>query len=320
MKEPDVPRLGISSCLLGQPVRYDGQHKLDHRLRDQLGAYVQYVPVCPEVEAGFGTPREAMRLVGTPEAPRLYTIQSRRDVTGPMQRWIKRRIRELEKERLDGYIFKSKSPSSGMERIKLYPSPEGGMPSKKGVGLFARAFMDRFPLLPVEDEGRLYDDAIRENFIERVFVMHRWNGMISRPVRPAHLQAFHAAHKLLLMAHAPQAYREIGPLVAGATTANIQSVLTPYITQCMEALKRHATRPRHINVLQHCAGYFKKELTADEKREWSDLIADYREGLLPLLVPVTLLNHYTRKYGKDYLAGQYYLQPHPAELALRNHP
>ena len=311
-------RLGISTCLLGEPVRYDGQHKLDVWLRDRLGAFAEYVPVCPEVEAGFGTPREAMRLVGTSEAPRLYTQRTKQDVTEQMQRWIARRIRELENERLDGYIFKSKSPSSGMERVKLYPSPEGGTPCKQGVGLFARAFMDRFPLLPVEDEGRLHDEAIREHFIERVFVMHRWNTMRRGRVDVADLQAFHAAHKLLLIAHSPQTYRDLGPLTARVTRANLRASLDEYIITCMNGLKRPATPARHINVLQHIAGYFKNELSADEKQELAEIFAAYRSGQVPLIVPITLLNHYIRKFGNEYLAGQVYLHPHPAELALRN--
>ncbi|MDD2237415.1 MAG: DUF523 and DUF1722 domain-containing protein [Kiritimatiellae bacterium] len=319
MNSNDRVRLGISSCLLGQPVRYDGQHKLDLWLRDRLGTFADYVPVCPEVESGFGTPREAMRLVGEPEAPRLYTVRTKQDVTETMQHWIRGRLRELGKERLDGYIFKSKSPSSGMERVKLYPSPEGGVPSKKGVGLFARAFMDRFPLLPVEDEGRLHDDALRENFIERVFVMHRWNVMTSTRIRLADFQAFHATHKLLMMAHAPQVYRDLGPLVAQATRTNLKKTMEQYIQTCMLGLKHHATPARHVNVLQHILGYFKKELSADEKKECAELMASYRDGLLPLIVPMTLINHYIRKFGNEYLVNQIYLHPHPAELSLRNH-
>lgn len=312
-------RLGISTCLLGEPVRYDGQHKLDVWLRDRLGAFAEFVPVCPEVEAGFGTPREAMRLIGSPDAPRLYTQRTKQDVTDRMQLWIATRLRELEKERLDGYIFKSKSPSSGMERVKVYPTPDGGMASKNGVGLFARAFMERFPLLPVEEEGRLHDDAIRENFIERVFVMHRWNTMRVGHIGVNDLQAFHTAHKLLLMAHSPQTYRELGLLVARTTRANRSATLDDYIARCMAGLKHPATPARQVNVLQHIAGYFKKELSADDKKECAELIASYRAGQVPLIVPITLLNHYIRKFGSQYLAGQIYLHPHPAELALRNH-
>ena len=319
MKSEDRLRLGISTCLLGEPVRYDGQHKLDIWLRDRLGAFAVYVPVCPEVEAGFGTPREAMRLIGTPEAPRLYTQRTKIDVTEQMERWMASRLRELAAERLDGYIFKSKSPSSGMERVKVYPTPEGGMAVKSGVGLFARAFMEHFPLLPVEEEGRLNDDALKENFIERVFVMHRWNAMRAGSVGVGDLQAFHTAHKLLLLAHSPQTYRELGPLAAQATRANLSATLDDYIARCMEGLKRPATPARQVNVLQHIAGYFKKDIRADEKQEVAEVIASYRAGLVPLIVPITLLNHYIRTFGNEYLAGQIYLHPHPAELALRNH-
>ncbi len=316
---PPAPRirLGISACLLGQPVRYDGGHKLDHFLRDTLGRWVEYVPVCPEVECGLPVPREAMRLVGDPQAPRLVTRRGGVDLTERMLGWAAQRVRELEGEDLCGFIFKSRSPSSGMERVKVYA--ESGMPSSNGVGLFARAFLEHFPLLPAEEEGRLHDPKLRENFIERLFALRRWRDTLARGRRRGHLVEFHTRNKLLILSHSPQHYRELGRLVAHAAEQDTAEVFDRYQTLLMEALRLRTTPAKNANVLEHCAGYFKKQLSADEKRELGELITAYRRGQLPLVVPVTLVTHYVRKYRQPYLAQQTYLQPHPAELQLRNH-
>ena len=313
----DKIRLGISSCLLGEPVRYDGQHKLDCYLRDTLGRYLEFVPVCPEVEAGFGVPRPPMRLEGDPVAPRLVRPHDGADQTERMQAWCRRRVRELEGENLCGYIFKSKSPSSGMERVKVY-SPSG-MPRKVGVGLFARAFMDHFPLLPVEEEGRLHDPALRENFVERIFVMQRWREYLGSAPTLGGLVAFHTAHKLLLMSRSVVAYRAIGRMVAEGRKRPLEDLLAGYEAALLPALKLLATRAKNTNVLQHAMGYLKKALTPDEKAELLELIMAYRAGTTTLTVPMTLLNHYVRKLGVEYLCGQVYMHPHPVELQLRNH-
>ncbi len=310
-------RVGISSCLLGEKVRYDGGHKLDHFLADTLGRFVEYVPVCPEFEAGFGVPREAMRLTGDPAAPRLVTQKTGKDLTGVMNRWIGGRLRELEKAELRGFIFKSGSPSSGMERVKVYD--EKGNSRKSGSGLFARAFMERFPLVPVEDEGRLHDMALRENFIVRLFAYDRWKEECARDGRPAAIIGFHARHKYLLMAHSPAKQKEMGKLVARVREMGRGDFIGRYETLFMEALKCPATVKKNVNVLEHMAGYFRDRLGADEKKELGEVIGQYRRELVPLIVPVTLVRHYVRKYGEEYLAGQYYLEPHPLELKLRNH-
>jgi len=318
MSEPAVPlRLGISRCLLGDPVRYDGGHKLDHYLRDTLGHYVEYVPVCPEVECGLPVPREAMRLVGDPEEPRLVTRKSGQDLTSRMLAWAQNRVAALETEGLCGFVFKSRSPSSGMARVKVY-SP-AGMPSATGVGLFARAFMERFPHLPVEEEGRLHDPELRENFIERLFVMQRWQALCVAGGGRGPLVAFHTRHKLLVMAHSPQHYRELGRLVAAAHSLPEDQLYATYLRQLTTALGRKATPAKHVNVLQHIMGYFKKQLTADEKQELLEGFDAYRQALVPLIVPITLMNHYVRRFEQPYLAEQVYLHPHPAELRLRNH-
>lgn len=312
----DKIRLGISACLLGQNVRYDGGHKLDHFLRDTLGRYVEYVPVCPEVGCGLPVPREAMRLVGTPDAPRLVTVNTGRDLTDQMIRWARRRVEELAAEGLSGFIFKTRSPSSAMTDAKVYD--EKGIPRARGPGLFARIFMERFPLLPVEDEGRLHDDVLRERFIESVFALARWR-QAAEGRAAADIVAFHTANKLLLMAHSPTHLRELGRLVASARELGPVKLRRRYEELLAAALRLTATPAKHTNVLQHAMGYFKHCLTPDEKRELLEVITAYHSGLTPLIVPVTLLSHYVRKYDEPYLKGQSYLHPHPLELRLRNH-
>jgi len=311
-------KLGISSCLLGNKVRYDGQHKYDSWLVDELGHYVDYVPVCPEVECGLLVPREAMRLVGNAEEPKLLTVNTGKDITPQMLSWSEKRIAKLAKENLCGFVFKAKSPSSGMERVKVYPA-KGGAAAKTGVGIFAREFMKSFPLLPVEEEGRLHDPVLRENFIERIFIRHRWQEMLSQKPKAGDIVNFPTRHKLLLMAHSPAHYRSMGKLVAEVRKYAQSDFQTEYLLQLTEAMRKHATPARHQNVMLHILGYFKTDLTAAEKAELIELIDNYRAGLLPLIVPITLLNHYVRKYDKPYLAEQYYLNPHPMELKLRNH-
>lgn len=310
-------RIGISTCLLGEPVRYDGGHKLDHYLRDTLGRFVDWVPVCPEVESGLPVPREAMRLAGEKDAPRLVTARTGIDHTDMMEAWAKSGLLRLEREDLSGFVFKSRSPSSGMRGVKVYgPS---GIPSHSGVGIFARAFMERFPLLPVEDEGRLQDPGLRENFIERVFVFHRWKQGIGNGGRLKDFVAFHTDHKYLILSHSTRHYTELGRLVAHAKEYRPEELRNTYLKTLMEGLKLIATVKKHTNVLQHITGYFKNALSPDEKQELLDVIGDYHKGLVPLVVPVTLLRHYVRKYDEPYLKRQYYLNPHPVELMLRNH-
>ncbi|HRY83518.1 MAG TPA: DUF523 and DUF1722 domain-containing protein [Candidatus Cloacimonadota bacterium] len=311
-------RLGISSCLLGNKVRYDGQHKYDSWLVETLGPYVDYVPVCPEVGCGLPVPRESMRLVGNASAPSLLTTTTGKDITPQMLDYCAKEVPRLASEQLCGFVFKSKSPSSGMERVKVYPV-KGGAASKTGVGIFARAFMEAYPLLPVEEEGRLHDPVLRENFIERIFVMQRWLELISGKAKAGDIVRFHTRHKLLIMAHSVAHYRSLGKLVAAVKDHSYDDFARAYLQELMAALSRPATPARHQNVLQHIMGYFKQELSSAEKTELLEIIERYRAGNYPLIVPITLLNHYVRKYDKDYLAEQFYLNPHPVELKLRNH-
>ena len=311
-------KIGVSSCLLGKEVRYNGGHSHDRYITDILGQHFDFVDVCPEVEAGFGIPRETMRLVGDPDAPRLVTSRTGKDLTDIMATWAKKKVEELEKENLCGFIFKSKSPSSGMERVKVYT--EKGRPgNNKGVGLFALAFMVRFPLIPVEEEGRLHDAVLRENFIERIFALKRWRELAGQQKSRGDLVAFHTGHKLQIMSHSQKHYTEMGRLVARAKDFSPGLLYEQYKAMFMQALTLKATVKKNVNVLQHMAGYFKKMLTGDEKQELQEVIKQYHQGYTPLIVPITLVNHYVRKYNQDYLRKQYYLNPHPFELKLRNH-
>jgi len=310
-------KLGISTCLLGKNVRYDGGHKLDRFLTDTLGQYVEYVPVCPEVECGLPIPRESMHLEGDPDSPRLVTIRTKQDMTDRMVQWARNRIIDLEKEDLCGFIFKSDSPSSGMERVKVYN--EKGIPLKKGVGMFARIFMEHFPLLPVEDEGRLHDPGLRENFIERIFALKRWRAVLQSKESRGNVVDFHTKHKLLILSHSPKHYQMMGMLVAKAKALPIKELYQQYQTILMEALRSKTTSKKNSNVLMHMMGYFREQLSGDEKRELLEVTEAYRKGYTPLIVPVTLIQHYVRKYEQPYLKEQIYLNPHPLELQLRNH-
>jgi len=310
-------RVGISACLLGQEVRYDGGHKRDPFLTDTLGPFVEWVPVCPEVELGLGIPRESIRLEGAPDSPRLVAVKTRTDHTAAMARLARTRVEALAEQELVGYVLKKDSPSCGMERVRVYG--DGGPPARTGVGAFARVLMARLPLLPVEEEGRLHDPALRENFVERLFAYARWRAFVAgRPTRGG-LVEFHTAHKLALLAHDPAAYRRLGVLVAHAKERPLRTVLADYGLEFMTALRVRATPARHANVLEHMLGYCSKALDPAARREVVDVIADHRRGLVPLVVPLTLLKHHVRRLGIAYLSGQTYLDPHPKELMLRNH-
>jgi uncharacterized protein YbgA (DUF1722 family)/uncharacterized protein YbbK (DUF523 family) len=310
-------RLGISSCLLGEAVRFDGGHKRDRFVTDLLGAFVAWVPVCPEVEVGMGIPRPALRLVRRGDAVHMLEIKSGRDHTRSMRRFAARRVRELRCLELCGYVLKKDSPSCGMTRVKVYA--EQGAAKRDGTGLYASALMQAFPNLPVEDEGRLNDPGLRENFIERVFAYRRLRGLFRGRWTNGQVVAFHTAHKLQLMAHAPVAYRGLGRLVAELKGMPRAEFRRRYAGGFMAGLARLATRGRNANVLQHAAGHLKKRLDATSRAELAQLIHDYRQGLVPLVVPITLLRHHVRRHGVDYLDGQVFLEPHPKELMLRNH-
>jgi uncharacterized protein YbgA (DUF1722 family)/uncharacterized protein YbbK (DUF523 family) len=311
-------RLGISACLLGQQVRYDGGHQLDHYLVDTLGQYVEWVPVCPEVEMGLPVPRESMRLEGDPENPRLVAPRSGTDYTERMVEWARMRTDELADEGLHGFVFKKNSPSSGLYRVRVYS--EHGMPERVGTGMFPREMLRRFPLLPMEEEGRLHDAHLRENFIERLFTYHRWTYLLQEDPTPGGVVAFHTAHKLTMMAHSPAQYTKMGRLVAQAGAMDWEELAAEYSRLLMQGLEIIATPGRHTNVLQHLMGYLKRELGTADKAELMALIEDYRQGLVPLIVPLTLLKHHlSRPSVPEWVHKQVYLHPYPKELMLRNH-
>ncbi|HEY9199011.1 MAG TPA: DUF523 and DUF1722 domain-containing protein [Gammaproteobacteria bacterium] len=320
MTQPSQIRIGISSCLLGEQVRFDGNHKHDHYITGTLGEVFEFVPVCPEVGIGLGVPRPTIHLVGPPEAPRALGVKvADLDVTDKLVRYGRRIAGRL--SGLSGYIFKSKSPSCGMERVRLYDGPDrkGGGGGKQGVGLYAREIMRAHPLLPVEEEGRLGDPLLRDNFLECVFTYHRWQKLCAQRLTPKALVEFHTRHKLAVMAHGTEPYRELGRLVADAGKRPIRELADEYAALLMQTLRRRATARRHTNVLMHILGYLKQQLDGADKQELLELIEDYRQDRVPRIVPITLLKHHFRKHPNDYIAGQTYLNPDPSELKLRGY-
>ncbi|HEY7528548.1 MAG TPA: DUF523 and DUF1722 domain-containing protein [Candidatus Deferrimicrobiaceae bacterium] len=310
-------RILISSCLLGEKVRYDGGHKRDPFLVETLGRFVEYVPVCPEVECGLPTPREAMRLEGNPARPRLVAPGTGADYTETMKRWTQGKLSELEELDLYGYICKKDSPSSGMERVKVYGV--SAIPARVGAGMFTKAFMEHFPLIPVEEEDRLQDPALRERFVERMFTLCRFRDAIRRGRSRGTLVEFHTDHKLLLLAHGRPLYADMGKLAARAKELPLEELYRRYLHLLMEALRHRATPAKCADVLLHAAGYFRQFLSGDERRELLETIEKYRMHRIPLAIPVALIRHYARKHDVVYLKRQAFLNPHPVELMLRNH-
>ncbi len=308
--------IGISACLLGEEVRHDGGHKRDVFITGTLTHYFEFVPVCPEMAIGLGVPREPIRLQGKPRDIRVVGVKNPQlDVTDKLRAYGTKQAEEL--ERVSGYILKSKSPSCGMERVRLYPE-QGGAPNNEGVGQYAAALMRARPLMPVEEEGRLHDPVLRENFIERIYTYRRWQELVGRGVTTARLVDFHTRHKFAVLAHGPEIYRRLGRLVAAAGTQPIGEMAAQYIALLMQGLRKRASRRGHTNVLQHVQGYLKTRLDADDKAELVEIIDRYRRGQVPLIVPLTLLRHHFRRHPSPYIDTQTYMNPHPPELMLRN--
>jgi uncharacterized protein YbgA (DUF1722 family)/uncharacterized protein YbbK (DUF523 family) len=310
-------RVGVSSCLLGDEVRFDSGHKHDRYVTDVLGAHFEFVSVCPEVEAGMGVPREPVRLVRSGADIRMLGVKTAADHTDTMRRFAKRRVAALTRAGIHGYILKKGSPSCGMERVRTYTP--AGMPAPSDRGLFAHALMEAMPLLPVEEEGRLVDPVLRESFIERVFAYFRIGELFSAGWTLGELVAFHSREKMLVAAHAPASEKSLGRLVAEAKGKPREEIASAYCTGFMTALSKPAPRRRHVNVMQHMLGHFRERLEPAPRRALAAVIDDYRNGLVPLIVPITLLRHYVDLLGVEYLARQSYLEPHPRELLLRNH-
>jgi uncharacterized protein YbgA (DUF1722 family)/uncharacterized protein YbbK (DUF523 family) len=310
-------RIGISSCLLGKKVRFDAGHKHDRYVTDTLGSFVKFVPVCPEIEVGMGVPREAVRLVGYPENPQMVGSRSGEDWSERMNTYALRRVKQKDLSDLSGFILKNRSPSCGMERVKVYIKPD--TVERKGTGLFASALLDRFPDLPIEEEGRLIDATLRENFVERVFAYKRLQYLFAKPFARGAIVTFHANHKFLLLAHSTEYYRKLGRLVARIKQISPAQFKKEYRSLFMRTLRFKATVKKNTNVLQHVAGFLKNHLVSSEKSDLHSAIEDYHNSLVPLIVPITMLRHFISKYDVEYISNQFYLKPHPKELMLRNH-
>lgn len=315
--EKEPLRLGVSSCLLGELVRFDGGHTRDRFVSDVLDPWVEWVSVCPEVEVGMGTPRPTIRIEDNGAGERLVSPKTGEDFTDRMNGYAAGKLDELDALGLDGYIFKKSSPSCGMERITVYKN--GMRAHRRGVGLFAAQLMERWPNLPVEEEGRLNDPGLRENFIERVLCRNRWRVAVKRGLTRRRLIEFHTAHKLLIRAHNETGYRRLGALVGSSGTLPDSELFAKYEEGFQACLRTKPTIKKHTNVLQHAMGYLKNVLDTYEKHELLTAIEDYRKGLVPLIVPLTLLGFNVNRHSVDYLLGQLYFDPHPKELMLRNH-
>ncbi len=310
--------IGISSCLLGEKVRWNGDHKQNWYAKEILGRFFDYVPVCPEVEVGMGVPRETVHLKGSKDSPRMVGTKTGTDWTQKMIRFSASKVRELSSHDLSGFIFKKGSPSCGLSRISVY-SESGDKVNTMGQGLFAATFTNTFPLVPVEEEGRLNDFKIRENFIVRVFSYHRLQQLFKEGYSRGSLVNFHTRQKFLLLAHSRKHYDFLGKLVAEAKKYRPAEMKTRYSETFMEGLTFKTTAKKNTDVLQHMLGFLKKKLTKEEKQDILSTLEDYRKELVPLIVPLTLVRHYVKKYDITYLLDQAYLNPHPKELMLRNH-
>ena len=308
------PLVGISSCLLGQEVRFDGGHKKDGWITGPLSAFFDFLPVCPEVGIGLGIPRPTIHLVGDPERPRAVGSKDPTlDVTARLEDFAKAQLPQL--GGLSGYILKSKSPSCGMARVPVTSAK--GMPAKVGVGIYARVLLERMPLLPVEEEGRLNDPVLRENFVTRVYVLHRWQQLRVERMTAAKLIDFHSRQKYLVMAHSQAAYQRLGQMLSHLKQVDLEAVADMYVAELMAALARRVTRKRHVNVLHHIMGYFTDHIDAGDKAELLASIEAYRREEVALVVPITLLRHHLRRHPDPYMEKQVYLAPHPEKLALR---
>ncbi|MCW8905399.1 YbgA family protein [Sedimenticola sp.] len=308
--------IGISSCLLGENVRYDGGHKRDRFVTGELSKYMRFIPVCPEMGSGLPTPRPPIRLVGDPDNPRAVGVDNpEMDVTRQLRTYSTKALANL--DGISGYILKKDSPSCGMKRVKVYPE-QGGSAQRQGSGIFAHTLMSHLPNLPVEDEGRLNDPVLRENFINRVFVYHHWQQLTDEGLTPARLIDFHARHKYLVMAHSQAAYKRMGRLLSNVPKNALKHISQDYFSELMSALQRPVNRKGHTNVLQHIMGYLKRNIDTHDKQELGESIERYRQGEIPLVVPITLFRHYFRLHPDPYISRQVYLQPHPEKLGLRN--
>ncbi len=309
--------VGISACLLGEPVRFDGGHKRLTFAVEDLSPLVAFEPVCPEMAIGLPVPRPALRLMKDEQGSTNLRFSDGRDgdLTEAMRDFTRQRITRFEK--LCGYIVCAKSPSCGMERVRVYET-DGQYSRKSGRGIYTQILMETYPWLPVEEDGRLQDAVLRENFVERIYALHELHALRERGLNRGELMAFHSRYKLLLLAHSQPLYRDLGRFVAAmAEWTSLEDYFIDYRQRLMTLMSHPATRRNHTNVLMHVQGYFRKQLNSRQRQELADLIDRYRQGTQPLLAPVTLLKHYMAEFPDAYLAGQRYFDPWPEALRLR---
>ncbi|WP_368928575.1 YbgA family protein [Mixta calida] len=308
--------VGISACLLGESVRFDGGHKRLTFATDELAPYVRYEPICPEMAIGLPTPRPALRLVKKEDEVALcFSKTGGEEITSQMQDFATRKVAGL--HHLCGYILCAKSPSCGMERVRIY-EPDSNNNRKEGIGIFTQALQREMPWLPMEEDGRLHDDELRENFVSRVYALHEFNQLWTEGLTAHGLMAFHTRYKLLLLAHSQQEYRQLGPFVASMHTFDsLDAYATEYRNRLMHLMSHRASRRNHTNVLMHVQGYFRRQLTSAQRQELASLIDRYRQGLQPLLAPITLIKHYMKEYPHEWLSQQRYFEPWPEALRLR---
>jgi uncharacterized protein YbgA (DUF1722 family)/uncharacterized protein YbbK (DUF523 family) len=318
MSQDQKIKIGISTCLLGERVRFDGGHKHDKYITTSLGQFFEWIAICPEVELGLGTPRPTLRFEMVGQQPRLMQPQTSLDITDAMAKYAEKKVTKLQKQEIYGYILKSRSPSCGLERIKVYRG-HAIRPFTNGVGLYAQHLIKALPNLPIEDDGRLSDPVLRENWISRVFAYYAFHNEVFPRPSVGKLVKFHTKYKFTILSHCTTSYRAMGQLVATAKTAPIAEVCQEYETAFMTALKKRATAVKQVNVMEHMLGFFKKNLEPEVRKEILASIQDYRAGFVPLIVPITLIRHYAQIQGIEYLMGQSYLSPHPKQLALLSH-
>lgn len=310
-------RIGLSACLVGREVRFDGGHCRDRQLIDTAARFAEFIPVCPEVEAGLGVPRPTIRLQRDGNLVKLVRPSDGEDLTAQMRTWAEERVAQIAGMNLSGFVLKKDSPSCGMERVRVYD--QNGCPAREGRGIFAEVLMKRLPLLPVEEDGRLHDAKIRENFFERAFAYDRLRKLFKDGWTAGDVVRFHSCEKLLLLSHEPKGYAELGRLVAGVKRYDRNEFAERYQRTFMSALAKNASAGRHVNVLEHIAGYFSEKIGTSERAEIVSLLEDYRQGFVPLAVPLALIRHHVSRFRLGYLQTQSYLSPHPKELRLRSH-
>ncbi|ADU62216.1 MAG: DUF523 and DUF1722 domain-containing protein [Pseudodesulfovibrio sp.] len=314
---PNIIRIGVSACVVGERVRYDGSHARDAYITDTLAKYVEFVPLCPEVACGMGVPREQIRQVDCGGATRLIGYDSGEDWTDRMNVWANRILPGLDEDAICGFVLRHASPSCALMQGKLFSTK--GDPPRRGSGFFAGRLMERYPLLPVETDNQLHTPLLRENFVRRIFVLKRWRELLSKGMQIGQLVDFHTRHKMLVRAHDLRGYRQLGQLLGESSIFNNAEIFATYGTLLFRSLALKATPGKNADVLMHAMGFFKKDLDSRDKQELLDMITAYKEGRVPLLIPITILNHYARKYDRPYLTQQFFLNPDPAEQKLLNH-